>query len=388
VGGAAGSRVRRVAIVSPYPAPGERSPRGSGILSYTRGLAEALARHYEVFVVADALPGVPREYVEGGVTVVRAFRPDPLYPLRAAEELRRIGPDVVHVQHSYFLYGGLLEGAIFPALLAASRPIARVVVTMHDLPSLRQLGSPEFLRMNGIRGPGPVLRAGVVALNRAIASLADAVIVHEEFLREVAVRDYRMPPGKVVVRPHGAARIALEDRARARGELGVGDGRTLVLFYGYLSRYKGLDVLLRALEGGLLEGRYSLIIAGGPHPRAPGDPGYRAWLSGLLGRVRELRARGADVRITGFVRDPAPYLSAADVVVLPYLERFSASGPAAAASANGVPVLLAEPGVDGGELERRIVEFVESRGAAGGRAPAPLWEEVAEGYYSFLESPG
>jgi len=386
-GGSGPRAVRRVALVSPYPAPGERHPHGSGVLSYTRGLAEALARRYEVFVVADALPGVPREYVDGGVRVLRAFRANPLYPLRIAEQLSRIRPDVVHIQHSYFLYGGFLEGSIFPLLLAISKPISRVVVTMHDLPSLGQLRNPEFLRMNGLPGRGSILRAGVVAVNRAIGSLADAVIVHEEFMREVAIRDYRMPPGKVVVRPHGVGRAEPIDRGRARRELGVDGDGTLVLFYGYLARYKGVDRILRALGDGLIRGRYSLIIAGGPHPRALGDPEYRGWLGELMGRVRELRAGGADVRITGFVRDPAPYLSAADVVVLPYLERFSASGPAATASAYGLPVFLAEPGIDGDELERRIVEFVESRGA-GGRGRAPPWDEVAEDYYSFLEDAG
>ncbi|MFP3138318.1 MAG: glycosyltransferase, partial [Nitrososphaeria archaeon] len=220
---------------------------------------------------------------------------------------------------------------------------------------------------------------------RAIGSLADAVLVHEEFMREVAIRDYRMPPGTVVVRPHGVGRVEPIDRGRARRELGVDGDRVLVLFYGYLAMYKGLDRILRALGDGLIRKRYSLIIAGGPHPRALGDPEYREWLGKLMERVRELRIKGADVRITGFVRDPAPYLSAADVVVLPYPERFSASGPAATASAYGLSVFLAEPGIDGDELERRMVEFVESRGAVGGRGRAPFWDEVAEDYYSFLE---
>jgi glycosyltransferase involved in cell wall biosynthesis len=216
-GGSGTRAVRRVALVSPYPAPGERNPYGSGIVSYTRGLAEALARRYEVFVVADVLPGVPKEYVEGGVRIIRAFCSNPLYPLRIAEQLSRIRPDVVHTQYSYFLYGGFLEGAIFPLLLAISKPISKVLVTIHDLPSLRQLRNPEFLRMNGLPRYGSILRAGVMAVNRAIESLADAVIVHEEFMREVAIRDYRMPPGKVVVRPHGVGRVEPIDRGRAGG---------------------------------------------------------------------------------------------------------------------------------------------------------------------------
>jgi len=299
VDGGSGTRaMRRVALVSPYPAPGERHPYGNSITSHTRGLAEALARRYEVFVVADVLPGVPKEYVEGGVRIIRAFRLNPLYPLRIAEQLSRIRPDVVHIQYSYFLYGGFLEGAIFPLLLAISKPISKVLVTIHDLPSLRQLRNPEFLRMNGLPRYGSILRAGVVTVNRAIGSLADAVIAHEEFMRKVAIRDYRMPSGKVVVRPHGVGRVE-DDRSRARQE-GARRGReqsarTLLRLPGHVQGPGPHPARLgrRAHPGEIFPDN-----SGGLHSRTLRDPEYSRWLGELMERVRELR-KGADVRIRG-----------------------------------------------------------------------------------------
>ncbi|MGC8696528.1 MAG: glycosyltransferase [Conexivisphaera sp.] len=379
------SATKRIAIVSPYPPPGGRSLQGSGVVQYSKGLAEALARHFQVHVIADSLEGVPAEYSENGVVIHRVFRSNPLYPFSIFRQLLRIRPDIVHVQHSYFLYGGFLEGVLFPLLLAMSRLVSSVVVTMHDLPSIYQLNDEDFLRMNSLPARRSILKAGVTSINRSIAALADAVIVHEDFLRDVAIRDYRMPVHKVIVRPHGVERVRPLDRGRARANLGIGDDRVLVLFFGYLARYKGVDLLVKVLRNRLDWRKYSLIIAGGPHPRARDDPGYREWFRDLVNNVDELRREGADVRLTGFVEDPSPYFSAADLVVLPYVERFSASGPASLAEAYGLPVFLADGQLRASaDLEDAITRFIEERGGDPGTVHARFWDEMAADYYSFL----
>ncbi|MBS1877969.1 MAG: glycosyltransferase, partial [Actinobacteria bacterium] len=68
-----------VALISPYPPPGERHAGRSGVASYAANLARALSgRGLEVTVIAPTEPGLPagRE-ADGAVAVERRFRRGP-----------------------------------------------------------------------------------------------------------------------------------------------------------------------------------------------------------------------------------------------------------------------------------------------------------------------
>ena len=375
--------IRDVVIISPYPGPGKRSFYGSGVVTYTQKLARALAGHYSVSVISDRLAGLPAEYQEGGVTVYRTFKPGPLYPLRIFRTLRKVKADVVHIQHSYFLYGGFLEGMLFPFLVLLCRSRSRVVVTMHDLPSLEQLEDREFQRQNLLPKHGFMLKTGIMTITKAIGAFANTIVVHEAFMRDVAVHDYGLSGRKVVVVPHGVDRAQPHERGASRKSLGIHDGRKLVLFFGYLIGYKGIETLISVFRDRLNDGRHSLIIAGGDHPRAREDPSYRRWLNGIVKEVNDLRAGGADIRLTGFVEDPSLYFSAADMVILPYAERFAASGPAAAAASYGLPLFITDHG-SSGDVEADIMRFIEEGDGRGRDGFVPYWDIIAKGYYSFL----
>src|SRR5690606_10209110 len=124
----------------------------------------------------------------------------------------------------------------------------------------------------------------------------------------------RAVPGATVV-PHGVERAPAVDRAAARARLGVDGGPLVVLCFGFVAPYKGLET---ALEAARLAGAdVRLVVAGGPHPRV-GDA-----------YARELRARHGDhARFTGHVPDGdvAAWFAAADLALLPYPRPVSSSG--------------------------------------------------------------
>jgi glycosyltransferase involved in cell wall biosynthesis len=204
--------------------------------------------------------------------------PDMLRYRRVAREA-----DVVHFQ---WLTVQPLDVHLLPA-----RP---VVLTAHDLLP---------------REPRP----GQVGAQRKLYRKVDAVIVHSEHGRARLLDATGVDPAKVHLVHHGA----FEHLARQPGEIPLpaelaNVSRPVVLFFGLLRPYKGLDVLLDAWRG---------------------VDGAELW---IVGRSRmkldDLRASApANVRfITRFVSDlelPA-YFKRADVVVLPYreTERFDQSG--------------------------------------------------------------
>ncbi len=212
------------------------------------------------------------------------------------------GADVVHFQ---WLAVQALDRHLLPR-----RPL---VLTAHDLLP---------------REPRP----GQLRAQRRLYDAVDAVVVHSQYGRRTLVDGLGVPDGKVHVIHHGAfehlTRQPCEQPLPA--ELEVRPGRPVVLFFGLLRPYKGLEVLLDAWRG--IDGAELWIVG---RPRMDPAP---------------LRARAsASVRfVPRFVPDaqlPA-FFRAADIVVLPYArtERFDQSGVLAAALAFGRPIVLSDIG--------------------------------------------
>ncbi len=118
------------------------------------------------------------------------------------------------------------------------------------------------------------------------------------------------PDARVISRPHPiyshfGSKIP---RETARRNLGLPQDKKILLFFGFIRRYKGLDLLIRTMP--LLPEEYELIIAGECY--------------GKFDEYEKLiRAGGAGTRIHRHVRyidsrEVADFFSAADLCVLPY----------------------------------------------------------------------
>jgi glycosyltransferase involved in cell wall biosynthesis len=171
-------------------------------------------------------------------------------------------------------------------------------------------------------------RPGQLRAQRRLYERADAVVVHSHHGRERLVVDLEVPSERVHVIPHGAFDYLTE----LPGELPLPDELRevegpVVLFFGLLRPYKGVDVLLEAWRG---IGGAELWVVG--MPRVP---------------LSALRARATpSVRFfPGFVPEaqvPA-WFRRADLVVLPYRE-IDQSGVLFTALAFGKPLLLSSVG--------------------------------------------
>jgi glycosyltransferase involved in cell wall biosynthesis len=248
--------------------------------------------------------------------------------LRLLTKLLEHGPDMVRyrslarwaeIVHFQWFAVGWLDRLLLPR-----RP---VVLTAHDLLP---------------REPRP----GQVAAQRRLYDAVDAVITHSRFGRDQLVSRVGVPSEKVSVIHHGAFdHLAALAPGRLPPELAdaADPDAPVVLFFGLLRPYKGLDVLLaawRALESPL---------ASSPTPRSGPTP--RLW---IVGRPRmplePLRAQAPPSVhfVPRFVSDSelAACFHRADLVVLPYTstERFDFSGVLATALAFGTPSILSDLG--------------------------------------------
>jgi glycosyltransferase involved in cell wall biosynthesis len=225
--------------------------------------------------------------------------PDMLRYRRAAS-----AADVVHFQ---WLTVQHLDGMLLPR----GRPL---VLTAHDvLP----------------REPRP----GQLTAQQRLYEHFDAVVVHSEHGRRRLTRELGIDPACVHAIPHGAFAHLAE--APPMSPPHEADG-PVVLCFGLMRPYKGLDVLIEAWRG----------IGAAPIPTASGSP--ELWIAGMPRMdISALQAAAPahvrfDARFIGDEELPA-YFQRADLVVLPYRE-IDQSGVLFTALAFGKPLLLTDVG--------------------------------------------
>jgi glycosyltransferase involved in cell wall biosynthesis len=190
-------------------------------------------------------------------------------------------------------------------------------------------GRPRVLTAHDVIPREP--RPGQIAATRRLVHAMDAVVVHSEHGADRIEHELGLPRDRIRVIPHGAfdhyTRIA--DAKPLPPELAAVEG-PVILFFGLLRPYKGIDVLLEAFRD--VEGAELWIVG---MPRMPLEP------------LRELAARAPGrVRfVPRFVTDdeiPA-YFRRADAVVLPY-RQIDQSGVLYTALAFGTPLVLSSAG--------------------------------------------
>jgi len=171
-------------------------------------------------------------------------------------------------------------------------------------------------------------RAGQLRAQRRLYERVDAVVVHSHHGRERLVVDLGIDPERVHVIPHGAFDYLTrqQEERPLPAELDAVEG-PVVLFFGLLRPYKGIDVLLRAWKG---IGGAELWIVGMPRV--------------ALGPLRAAAPPGVRF-VPRFIADPEipAFFRRADLVVLPYRE-IDQSGVLFTALAFGKPLLLSAVG--------------------------------------------
>lgn len=171
-----------------------------------------------------------------------------------------------------------------------------------------------------------------LSAQRRLYDAVDALVVHSEYGRRRLVEDLDVAADKVRVIHHGAFDyLTALPAAELPAELGEPEG-PVVLFFGLLRPYKGLEVLLQAWRS--------------RHPE-PAE----LWIVGRPRMAIDQLTADSDssVRwVSRFVSDTelAACFRRADIVVLPYLrtERLDFSGVLATALAFGKPLVLSDIG--------------------------------------------
>lgn len=171
--------------------------------------------------------------------------------------------------------------------------------------------------------------------------LPHTLVVHTERMRQQLHTRFGVPMARVVVMEHGIDRLIARDAVDAgwlRRRMSVPAGRPVMLFFGGIARYKGLDQLVEAMLRVAATRQLPVLVVAG----ACQDSELRLTLQQSLG---ELVVQGRARWVDGFIPDdevPA-YFHGADVLVMPY-RHIDQSGVLFMALATGLPVVATDVG--------------------------------------------
>jgi len=182
-------------------------------------------------------------------------------------------------------------------------------------------------------------------------SLCHQILVHTAAMKDELVTDFHIPSSRVTLIPFGINNTCPSTPLgchEARGHIGLESRDKVLLFFGQIAPYKGLEYLVSAFsELAKQDPGYRLLIAGKV------KKGYSTYWNEIQDRIRESEFRGRVITRIEHIPDEEVerYFKAADVVVIPYVEIFQSGVPFLSYSF-GLPVIA----TDVGSLREDIIE--------------------------------
>lgn len=237
----------------------------------------------------------------------------------------------------HILWNNKIEWFDRTALMAVYRLFGRrVVLTAHNVNAARRDGCDSGFNR---------------ATLRIQYRLAGHIFVHTERMRRELIDEFAVPPDRTSVIPFGINDTTPKSAmtcAQAREQLGLAQHDKVLLFFGQIAPYKGLEYLLDSLAQLVAEDAgWRLVVAGKV------KPGCEAYGDDMRQRMEAPAVRD---RITAHVRhipdeQVEVYFKAADVLVIPYVQIFQSGVPFLAYSF-GLPVIA----TDVGSLREDVIE--------------------------------
>lgn len=311
------SKLKKIVIIGPvYPYKG-------GISHYTSLMSMSLAGEYDVETVSYKMqyPKIlfrkPQKDYDNKTFEIKDAQflintANPFNILASANKIKKMNPDLVIVQwwHPYF-------APCYQILFGALKKYNIVAVCHNVLPH-------ERFFMDA-------------ALVKGTLKKVDGCIVHSGLDRDNLKKLLPNMKCRLNVHPtYNAFKIRNITREEARKELGISKDEKMLLFFGYVRKYKGLKYLLEAMPK---------IVQN--------QSDVKLYVVGDFGKDKEdylkiINDNGASSRVVikdGYVPDTEvePYFAAADICVCPYVDA-TQSGIVQIAYGFGLPVLATRVG--------------------------------------------
>jgi glycosyltransferase involved in cell wall biosynthesis len=290
-------------------------------------------------------------------------------------------PDVVHIQPLFHLVDWYILGFL-------RAPKRKLVITVHDVIP-HKFYSRRFHRLE-------------LVILQYIYNKADKLIVHSQKNKEQLLEHFSVDEHKVIVVPHGEYTLPettqVISASVARSTLNLNEHQQVILYFGFIRKNKGIDILLKAFDRVAETVPNSVLVVAGSAIQGESFHEYRQ----IINRMKHKSRVRCFVKYVE-TKDLPTYFTPAEIVVLPYVEFCSQSGVLHLAQGFGKAVICTNVGgmpevvenhktgliVPPGSVERLaeamiyVLEHKEVREQMGQRAKETAlkrfsWDEIAK----------
>lgn len=331
------NRKNTLLVVSSYPLKGT-THTGGGIASYTKNTLLAIKKTHpfqKIVCFADAAEG-PQVYEENDILVIRTWKRNhiSLFPSIFSQIKQFTKSKNLLVEFEFASYGDLFTTSqiiLFLALLRLQKYHLSIVV--HQV--VKSLN--DLTNHIGIKHRLNLYNHLLSAFYTTLAHLSNHIITLESDLANTFNQITHTQ--KAIALPHGFVPQKPLNKSVARERLNLPQNAYYVLAFGYLSHYKGTDLLVKAFKKPLkVKGKtVKLILAGDKNPTQGQKAHYQSYYKKLYQAIDS----NPHIIHTGFVPDSRikTYFSSADICIYPYRTFMAASGPLSFALAFHRPIL-------------------------------------------------
>lgn len=328
-------------VVSSYPPKGSKHAANQDALaSFAKNRLSGIRKLIgpKKIIILSSYTDKPETYEDNGILVIRCYRRNhPLDYITLFKYLQAFSQvkDVL-VEFEFASFGDTFSTGFFPVFLFMAKSIGKkVTVELHQV-------LDNLSKINGHIGLGSrsfKIKAFSSLMNtfyRLLGNLSHQIIVLEGKLKNRLIALGVKTP--VFVLPHGVEKPNKRyTKSEARRILGLTQKEKYVLNFGFLTWYKGSDLIVKALTG---QPSFKLILAGGASQNQKDKPHYQKFYNKLQKDIKGNQY----ILATDFVDEKQIplYFAASDLVVLPYRAFMSSSGPLSLALTYQKPFMLSK----------------------------------------------
>lgn len=265
-----------------------------GIVQYTHLMSNELARQGHQVLLVTAIDYETKSEIKnyGVLEVFDRFIPHPLRLFDALSKIRRLKPDVIHLQ-------GALHPGFYYILILMLKCVssAKLFYTAHEIFMGGKKKHSFFIGF----------------FLRRLFSLVDSIIVHADSAKNDIVRVFNVAASDVHTLPLGTNLIS-SSFAPDKAGLNISNqdsGNLQILFFGIIEPKKGLIYLIRAFAKVVKEIKnVKLVIAGEPFED----------IAHYVEEIQRLHIEDSVKCIFQYIalEDVPSYFMSADIIVAPY----------------------------------------------------------------------
>src|SRR3989344_3423762 len=334
-----------ILVISDYP---EEGPDGKnyGIARHTKELLEPEAKKGNKYIVfaERAKHNKPYTTADGNILIMRIFdqKHPTLFPriLKWLHVFSKIKH--VHVHSEFCANGGVKNMVLLPLFLALIKLTGKqITFFIHNVVvDLSNIAPHLNLKPNSL-----LFRAfnyGLPLYYRLLGLTSSRMVVMDKVIYERLAQ--LVPKHKIIITPFEVQKKRGGiNKTQARKKLGIAKNRFVLLYFGFITYYKGADWLVKTVAQLQKENgnkNIDLILAGGPAYSLKDKKYYQHYYRNLVNFTKKYK----NIRITGFVPDEeiATFFKASDLAVYSYRDIIGASGALTFALQYNKPFILSD----------------------------------------------